>query len=228
MTLIFAGRPNNREFSMNEKKLDVLYFDRKLVVVNKPSGLLSVPGKGPENQDCVVTRVQEMFPECRKYPTVHRLDMDTSGILVLGLTARAQRELSQQFHDREVSKRYVALLDGVLEEEEGRVDLPLRLDVDNRPYQVVDFERGKPATTLWKRIAIENGRTRVEFVPLTGRTHQLRMHAAEPGGLGIPIVGDRLYGSGTGPGQLKLHATYLRFMHPKTKETMEFEVPPLF
>lgn len=213
---------------MSKPELDILYADRKIVVVNKPSGLLSVPGKGPENQDCIVTRVQAHFPECRRFPTVHRLDMDTSGILVLGLTARAQRELSVQFQNREVSKRYVALLDGVLEAEHGQVELPLRLDPDNRPHQVVDFEQGKPALTLWKRIAVENAHTRVEFEPKTGRTHQLRVHAAHHLGLGHPIVGDRLYGTGTGPGQLKLHARYLRFVHPKTKEVMEFDVPPAF
>lgn len=213
---------------MPEAELDILYADRKIVVVNKPSGLLSVPGKGLENQDCIVTRVQKAFPECRKFPTVHRLDMDTSGILVLGLTARAQRELSQQFHDREVSKRYEALLDGVVEESGGIVELPLRLDPENRPYQVVDFENGRHAVTYWKRLGVEVSFTRIEFTPLTGRTHQLRMHAAHSLGLGIPIVGDRLYGSGTAPGQLKLHARYLRFAHPKTKEVMEFDVPPAF
>lgn len=208
--------------------LNVIYVDRKLVVVDKPSGLLSVPGRGPENQDCVVTRVQAMFPECRKFPTVHRLDMDTSGLLVLGLTARAQRELSQQFHDREVSKRYVAVLDGLVTRPEGVIDLPLRMDRFNRPYQVYDPIHGRRAVTEWRRLSVENGRTRVEFSPHTGRTHQLRMHSAHPLGLGCPIVGDRLYGSGTGPGQLLLHAGYLRFMHPKTKEMMEFFTEPSF
>ncbi|WP_243543980.1 RluA family pseudouridine synthase [Pseudodesulfovibrio tunisiensis] len=208
--------------------LNVIYADRKLVVVDKPSGLLSVPGRGPENQDCVVTRVQAMFPECRKFPTVHRLDMDTSGLLVLGLTARAQRELSQQFHDREVSKRYVAVLDGLVTRPEGVIDLPLRMDRFNRPYQVYDPIHGRRAVTEWRRLSVENGRTRVEFSPHTGRTHQLRMHSAHPLGLGCPIVGDRLYGSGTGPGQLLLHAGYLRFMHPKTKEMMEFFTEPSF
>ena len=169
-----------------------------------------------------------MFPACRKFPTVHRLDMDTSGILVLGLTARAQRELSQQFHDREVSKRYVALLDGIVGKPEGEIDLPLRMDPYNRPYQIYDPLQGRRALTEWRRLGVENGRTRVEFQLYTGRTHQLRVHSAHPLGLGCPIVGDRLYGTGTGPGQLKLHAGYLRFMHPKTKEIMEFDVPPLF
>lgn len=208
--------------------LNVLYADNKIVVVDKPGGLLSVPGKGPENQDCVVTRVQAMFPECRKFPTVHRLDMDTSGILVLGLTARAQRELSIQFQDRKVSKRYVALLDGRLSGRKGLVELPLRLDVDNRPYQVVDRVHGKHALTEWEVTGTEDRGTRVRFIPHTGRSHQLRVHAAHPEGLGIPIVGDRLYGTGDGPGQLCLHAEYLRFAHPKTGEAMEFRTKPPF
>jgi len=213
---------------MSAPELDVLYADSKLVVVNKPSGLLSVPGKGPENQDCVVTRVQALFPECRQFPTVHRLDQDTSGILVLGLTARAVRELIAQFQERTVQKRYVALLEGIVTRPEEPIELPLRLDPYNRPYQVVDPIHGKHALTYWRRLSEEGGRTRVEFTPHTGRTHQLRVHAAHPLGLNCPIVGDRLYGSGTAPGQLKLHAEYLRFVHPKTGEVMEFSTPPAF
>lgn len=214
---------------MNDRTLlDIVYSDNKIVVVNKPSGLLSVPGKGPENQDCVVTRVQAMFPECRKFPTVHRLDMDTSGLLVLGLTARAVSDLMEQFRLRKVKKRYEALLEGVVEEEEGVIELAFRLDPENRPYQVYDPVQGKTGITHWRKIEIENGNTRVEFTPHTGRTHQLRVHSAHPKGLGHPIIGDRLYGNGTGPGQLKLHARYLCFEHPKTKEKMEFDIPPTF
>ncbi|WP_147821364.1 RluA family pseudouridine synthase [Salidesulfovibrio onnuriiensis] len=208
--------------------LDVLYSDNKIVVVNKPSGLLSVPGKGPDKMDCVVTRVQAMFPECRKHPAVHRLDMDTSGILVLGLTARAQRELSIQFQDRLTSKRYVALLEGLIEGEMGVIDLPLRTDVDNRPYQIVDHEHGRRAITIWKKLGEENGWTRVNFTPITGRSHQLRVHSSHPDGLGVPIVGDRLYGTGKYPGRLHLHAEYLRFTHPKTGEVMEFHTEAPF
>lgn len=206
--------------------IEVLYADPKIVVVNKPSGLLSVPGRGPENQDCVVTRVQTMFPECRKFPAVHRLDMDTSGILVLGLTARSNRELFQQFQQRQVAKRYIAVLDGVVEAEEGIVDLPIRLDIYNRPYQVYDPVHGKQSRTHWRRLGVHDGQTLVEFSPKTGRTHQLRVHSAHALGIGFPIVGDRLYGTGTGPGQLKLHAEYLCFTHPKTGEKMEFTTPP--
>ncbi|BBD07540.1 RluA family pseudouridine synthase [Desulfovibrio ferrophilus] len=214
---------------MSDKpELDILFSDSKLVVVNKPSGLLSVPGRGPENQDCVVTRIQALFPECRRFPTVHRLDMDTSGILVLGFTARTVRELIEQFQQRSVAKRYEAVLDGRVDKPEGAIELSLRLDPYNRPYQIYDPIHGKSALTHWRRLGEENGRTRVEFTPHTGRTHQLRVHASHPLGLDCPIVGDRLYGTGTAPGQLKLHAKYLRFMHPKTKEMMEFSVPPAF
>ncbi|GAU08559.1 RluA family pseudouridine synthase [Desulfoplanes formicivorans] len=202
--------------------LDIVYADQKIVVVNKPSGLLSVPGKGVENQDCVVSRVREMFPQSRRFPSVHRLDMDTSGLMVLGITARANRELCAQFQQRKVGKKYVGLLDGLVHKPEGMIDLPLRMDRFNRPYQVYDPIHGKRALTRWQRLGVEHGKTRVEFVLLTGRTHQLRVHSAHPLGLGCPLVGDRLYGTGTGPGQLKLHAGYLCFTHPKTGEAMEF------
>ena len=206
--------------------LSYIYEDTKLVVVNKPSGLLSVPGKGEENQDSVETRIRSKYPECTKIPTVHRLDMDTSGLLVYGLTKRAKRELSEQFQNREVSKRYVALIEKRLEEDGGIIDLPLRMDLDNRPYSVVDHENGRQALTEWKKLSVEGDCTRVEFILHTGRTHQLRLHALH--GLGGAIVGDRLYGNGTQPGQMKLHASYLCFTHPKTKEKMEFSAPPEF
>lgn len=206
--------------------LTYIYEDTKLVVVNKPSGLLSVPGKGEENQDSVETRIRARYPECTKIPTVHRLDMDTSGLLVYGLTKRAKKELSEQFQNREVSKRYVALIEGQLSEEGGTILLPLRMDLENRPYSVVDHKHGRLAHTEWRNLGVEGEYTRVEFVLHTGRTHQLRLHALH--GLGFPIVGDRLYGNGTEAGQMKLHAAYLRFVHPKTKEIMEFHSEPEF
>lgn len=208
--------------------LDVLYEDKHIVVVNKPSGLLSVPGKGEANQDCVVSRIKEMYPGCIDQPSVHRLDQDTSGILVLALTESAHRTLSVQFMERLVGKRYIALIDGKVQELSGVIELKFRLDPDNRPYQVYDPENGKKGVTRWRKLGIENGRTRVEFMPLTGRTHQLRLHAAHEKGLGFPIVGDRLYGTGTGPGQLKLHASTLRFRHPVTREPLEFVSTPPF
>jgi len=208
--------------------LNVLHTDPLFVVVDKPSGLLSVPGKGEANQDCVVSRVKAMFPDCIAQPSVHRLDQDTSGLLVLAMTEAAHRNLSMQFMDRLVGKRYIALLDGVVEEDAGIIELAFRLDPDNRPYQVYDPERGKMGTTRWRKIGVEDGKTRVEFMPHTGRTHQLRLHSAHEKGLGFPIVGDRLYGTGTEPGQLKLHALTLRFRHPGTRERMEFTSPSPF
>jgi len=214
--------------SLADDGMAVLFADAAVVVVEKVSGLLSVPGKGEENQDCVAARVRALYPGCIDQPSVHRLDQDTSGLLVLALTASAHRNLSKQFMDRLVGKRYVALLDGVVDGEGGEIKLSFRLDPDNRPYQVYDPEHGKPGTTRWRKLGVEGGRTRVEFLPLTGRTHQLRLHAAHEKGLGCPIVGDRLYGTGTGPGQLLLHASLLRFRHPVTGKPMEFVSKPPF
>ncbi|MCU0857249.1 MAG: RluA family pseudouridine synthase [Pontiellaceae bacterium] len=208
--------------------MPIVHHDDGIVVVNKPSGLLAVPGKGEENQDCVVSRIKALYPDCIEQPAVHRLDMDASGLMVLALTADVHRELSRQFHDRETGKRYIALLDGELEKESGTIELPFRLDVENRPFQIYDPVQGKTGITRWKKLSVENGRTRVEFTPVTGRTHQLRLHAASEHGLGIPILGDRLYGSGTAPGQLKLHAVRLSFIHPRTGERMEFFCEPPF
>ncbi len=208
--------------------ISILYSDSSIVVVNKPSGLLSVPGKGPENQDCVVARIKELFPDSPDHPEVHRLDMDTSGVMVLARTKEAHRELSRQFHDRETEKMYTAILDGELVAESGTIELPFRLDIENRPVQIYDPVHGKMGLTFWKTLSIENGQTRVEFIPITGRTHQLRVHAASEKGLGVPIVGDRLYGSGTAPGQLKLHASVLCFAHPETGEKRTFTSKPSF
>jgi tRNA pseudouridine32 synthase/23S rRNA pseudouridine746 synthase len=208
--------------------IPILHADDDIVVICKPSGLLSVPGKGPENQDCVVSRIKAMFPDCPDHPEVHRLDMDTSGLMVLARTKEAHRELSRQFHDRETKKRYIALLDGELAEQSGTIKLPFRLDVDNRPMQIYDPVHGKLGITHWKVLNVENGKTRVEFIPITGRTHQLRIHAASEHGLGVPIIGDRLYGSGDAPGQLKLHACFLSFRHPTTGKKLRFHSEPLF
>jgi Pseudouridylate synthases, 23S RNA-specific len=208
--------------------LVIVHSDPLFVVVDKPGGLLSVPGRGPENQDCAVSRLKALYPDCIEQPSVHRLDQDTSGLLVMALTAEAHRALSIQFMERLVGKRYVALIDGAVAADSGIIELAFRLDPDNRPYHVYDPERGKPGVTRWRKLAMEQGCTRVEFMPLTGRTHQLRLHSAHEKGLGFPIVGDRLYGTGTGPGQLKLHASTLRFRHPATRQSLEFSSPPPF
>ncbi len=203
--------------------LDIVHQEPTFVVVNKPSGLLSVPGRGPDKQDCVVNRLKMLFPHCMEQPSVHRLDMDTSGLQVLALTKEVQRNLAMQFEHRRVEKTYFAIVQGIVDEDAGEIELAFRLDPENRPYQVHDPVQGKMGTTRWRKLGVEDGCTRMEFIPLTGRTHQLRLHAAHELGLGCPIVGDRLYGSGTEPGQLKLHAAFLAFDHPETGVRISFE-----
>jgi tRNA pseudouridine32 synthase / 23S rRNA pseudouridine746 synthase len=208
--------------------LDIVHEDADFVVVNKQSGMLSVPGRGPDKLDCVSSRVRTLYPGCPEQPAVHRLDMDTSGLMVVARTTAAHRHISIQFHRRQTEKRYVALLQGELEQERGTLELPFRLDIDNRPMQIYDPVHGKVGITRWEKIGIEDGLTRVSFEPLTGRTHQLRIHSAHARGLGIPIVGDPLYGRGTGPGQLKLHACDLAFFHPSTEVKLAFHSPVPF
>jgi tRNA pseudouridine32 synthase/23S rRNA pseudouridine746 synthase len=213
---------------MSEPRLKIVHEDEAFVVVDKISGMLSVPGRGPEKRDCVAERVREMYPGAPEQPAVHRLDMDTSGLLVVARNVDAHRQLSIQFQKRETRKRYVALLDGVLSDDRGTIELPFRLDIDNRPYQIYDPEHGKVGITHWEKLGIEDLWTRISFVPITGRTHQLRVHAAHTRGLGIPIVGDPLYGNGTGPGQMKLHAVELGFQHPTSGAEMNFATEPSF
>ena len=201
---------------MNE--LPVILAGARFVVVDKPSGLLSVPGKGPDKQDCVAARVRAMFPQATGPLVVHRLDMETSGLIVFGLDEDAQRDLSGQFERRETDKKYTAILEGSVPLDAGEVTLPIRMDVDNRPHQIVDYVHGRPALTQYRVLSREIDRTRVEFVPLTGRTHQLRVHAAS--GLSCPIVGDVLYGRATGE-RLMLHACELSFVDPGTGRRMQ-------
>lgn len=195
------------------------------MVIDKPPWMLSVPGKGPQKQDCAVARVRAMFPEALGPMVVHRLDMETSGLMVVALDAPTQRALSMQFENRRVAKAYIALLDGLIAADGGTIDLPIRADIENRPMQVVDHARGRPAVTRWRVLARETDRTRVCFEPQTGRTHQLRVHAAL--GLGHPIVGDVLYGSG-GQDRLMLHAEYLGFTDPDTGCWVEARSRPDF
>lgn len=202
----------------------------RFVVVDKPSGVLSVPGKGEQKQACVASWVRERFAAAGGPLIVHRLDMDTSGLMVLGLDAEAQRELSAQFEARTVEKRYTALVEGRVEREAGVLDAPMRLDVARRPYQVVDFNQGRTALTRYRVLAYEVDRTRLSLVPETGRTHQLRVHCAHAGrgGLGHAIVGDVLYGHAE-PGQrLMLHASYLAFTDPGTGRRVEVESAAAF
>ena len=208
--------------------LEIVYSDAEIVVINKPGGLLSVPGRGPDKQDCAVNRLRRMFPGMIDQPAVHRLDMFTSGLMVLAVTKEAHKTLNRQFAGRQVGKEYQALLEGVVTEQSGEISLPFRLDPDNRPYQVYDTEHGKPGITRWQLLWIENGLSRVRFIPLTGRTHQLRLHAAHPLGLGCPIVGDSLYGRGREGDPMMLHANILTFDHPQTGEPLLFTSPPPF
>ncbi|MDA3785755.1 MAG: RluA family pseudouridine synthase [Deltaproteobacteria bacterium] len=210
-------------------RLDILHRDDHLVVVNKPGGLLSVPGRGPDKQECVVNHLKALSPASIAQPAVHRLDMATSGLMVLALTAAAHAALSRQFAQRQVTKKYIALLAGIPKGRSGeKIELAFRLDPDNRPHQVYDPLRGKTGVTRWHLISAEQGLSRVEFSPLTGRTHQLRLHAAHELGLHCPIVGDPLYGTGKEGEQLMLHATQLTFFHPATGERLCFTSRPPF
>ena len=203
-----------------DKQLEFVYQDDVMAVINKPSGLLSVPGK--QIQDCVVSRLRMLFPEASGPLIVHRLDMSTSGLMVIALNKQAHKKLQQQFVQRTVKKRYVAILDGELKQKTGLVDLPLRVDLEDRPRQLVCYDYGKPAQTKWQAIEYLQGKTKVYFYPVSGRTHQLRVHSAHNMGLSMPILGDDLYGQKAN--RLHLHAEMLELEHPKTKTRMTFQV----
>ncbi|SIQ29292.1 pseudouridine synthase [Marinobacterium stanieri] len=203
---------------------EFLYHDDQVVVVSKPAGLLSVPGRGEDKQDCLWRRVQQHFPTAR---IVHRLDQATSGILVLALSADSHRHLSMQFQERGTDKRYSAVVEGLMEQDQGCVELPLRCDWERRPLQMVDHDKGKQATTEWVCTLRDPGlnTSRVTLYPITGRSHQLRVHMMA---IGHPILGDRFYAQ---PEQaerysrLHLHAEMLAFDHPETGERLELESP---
>ncbi len=208
--------------------LDIIHEDRSVLVINKQGGLLSVPGRGVEKQDCVVSRAKRLYPDLPEQPAVHRLDMMTSGLMLLARSAQAHRSLVRQFQYRLVLKRYIGIVEGALQETSGRIELAFRLDPDNRPRQVYDPEKGKKGITVWRTIAAEPAGTRVEFTPLTGRTHQLRLHAAHPLGLGSPIVGDYLYGSGKDGDRLLLHSCFISFAHPENNKPCSFTTEASF
>ena len=202
--------------------LELLYQDDTLLVVNKPGGLLSVPGRGADKQDCMTSRVQARYPAA---VAVHRLDMETSGAMVIALDRPVQRKLSVLFQERKVQKRYIAIVSGCMQSSRGEIDLPLIADWPNRPRQKVDRENGKPSTTYFRVICRdrENNSTRVELKPVTGRTHQLRVHLQS---LGHSILGDKLYPDGDDSAKtdrLMLHAESLAFHHPRTNEFIKFE-----
>lgn len=200
-------------------ELEIMYEDEWLSVVNKPAGMLSVPGKS--DIDSVYGRVRRMYPEATGPMIVHRLDMATSGLILIAKTKEVHQNLQAQFKNRTVCKRYVAWLDGIVEKKEGHIELPLRPDPEDRPRQVVDAVHGKPAVTDYTVLHYDSGRTFISFIPKTGRTHQLRVHSAHPLGLNAPIVGDELYGRKAD--RLYLHAEYLGFIHPVSGVYMEIE-----
>lgn len=198
--------------------LEVLHADHEVLVVVKPDGLLSVPGKGAHLSDCLMARIQAVYPEAL---LVHRLDRDTSGVMVFGLTPHAQRHLGLQFEKRQVKKTYVARVFGKVDERKGMVDLPLGVDWPNRPRQMVDRENGRPALTEWRVMRSNNAETRLRLYPKTGRSHQLRVHCLS---IGHPILGDPLYAAGPARafGRLMLHSENLRFRHPDGGRGMSF------
>ncbi|MBO3459602.1 pseudouridine synthase [Aetokthonos hydrillicola Thurmond2011] len=206
----------------------IIYEDEWLVVVNKPPGLLSVPGRYRDRQDSVLYRLRHLLPNGKSLTPVHRLDQETSGILVLARDMQTYRQVSEQFQQRLVRKVYEAVLSGSIIPEQGVISLPLWGDPQNRPIQQVNWQYGKPSITRFKVIATEENKTRVEFIPLTGRTHQLRVHAADSRGLGVPILGDRLYGCIAVADRLHLHARELFFEHPQLRETLHLQVTTPF
>lgn len=202
------------------KTLEIVYEDDYLAVVNKPAEFLSVPGK--DITDSVWSRVKSLYPNASGPLIVHRLDMSTSGLLLIAKSATVYKNLQAQFIQRKVKKRYVALLDGIVNKSKGVIDLPLRVDLDNRPNQMVCFDYGKSAKTEWEVLEQRENQTLVHFYPITGRTHQLRVHAAHQLGLNTPIVGDDLYG--TKANRLHLHAESITFNHPVSKESLTMSV----
>lgn len=209
--------PMLKRMQVPSKNLEIVYEDPWLSVINKPAGMLSVPGK--EDAVSVYSLMREQYPEADSPLTVHRLDMATSGLMLIAKTKRVHQNLQTQFKNRLVRKRYVALLEGIVPKDKGTVDLPLCLNPLDRPRQMVHTEHGKPAITDYQVLErLDGKRTRIVFYPRTGRTHQLRIHAAHPLGLHCPIIGDELYGEKAD--RLYLHAEYLEFTHPITGETV--------
>jgi tRNA pseudouridine32 synthase/23S rRNA pseudouridine746 synthase len=212
----------------NTESLTILYEDQWLVVVNKPTGLLSVPGRYRDRQDSILSRLRYLLPDGASLLPVHRLDQETSGILVLARDRETHRQVSQQFQARQVQKVYEAVLTGLVTQEHGVIELPLWGDPSDRPYQKVDWQKGKPSVTRFRVMARETDSTRLEFFPVTGRTHQLRVHAADSQGLGIPILGDRLYGCHTEANRLHLHARKLRLQHPQLGKALHLSAETPF
>ena len=209
----------------SQEKIIILYEDADLLLVRKPDLLLSIPGRHPLNKDCLITRLQQNYPTAS---IVHRLDLDTSGIMVIPLNKPTHAHISRQFQQREVQKSYHAVVYGVVEQDRGEVSLPIACDWDNRPRQMICHERGKSALTRFEVLQRDNDRTRLLLQPVTGRSHQLRIHMRE---LGHPILGCDMYAHATAlamAARLLLHATRLGFEHPATGEWLELECAPDF
>ena len=220
--LVVDPNPMQQETTL-DIALPQIYEDEDIIIINKPAEFLSVPGIYVK--DSVYNRILQRYPKAGPI-IIHRLDMSTSGLLVVAKNKEAHKFIQDQFIQHTIKKTYIALLDGIIEAPSGLIDLPLRVDLDDRPRQMVCYTYGKPAQTKWEKIAIENNLTRVRFYPLTGRTHQLRMHAVHPNGLNTPIVGDDLYGKKAN--RLHLHAASITFIHPRFKKEMTFEIEPDF
>ncbi|MBF2007194.1 MAG: RluA family pseudouridine synthase, partial [Chlorogloeopsis fritschii C42_A2020_084] len=230
MGFLLSGLPQ-RDLTVEgaiAQTLPIIYEDEWLIAVNKPPGLLSVPGRYRDRQDSVQSRLRHLLPDGMALLAVHRLDRETSGILLLARNLQTYRQLTQQFQQRQVHKVYEAILSGSVAIEKGAIELPLWGDPQQRPYQKVDWQHGKPSVTHFQVIATESNQTRVEFIPLTGRTHQIRVHAADPQGLGVPILGDRLYGCHADTNRLHLHARELRCNHPQSGQTLYLRVQTPF
>ncbi len=212
------------DYAPPDGPLDILHDDHEILVVQKPSGLLSVPGRGEHLADCLLSRVQAVFPQAL---LVHRLDRDTSGVMIFAQTPHAQRHLGLQFEKRKTKKTYVARVWGQPAEDEGIVNLPLIVDWPNRPRQMVDHENGREAITHWKVLRREGNEARVRLTPETGRSHQLRVHMLE---LGHPILGDPFYATGEArkAERLMLHAESLRLRHPDGGKGVTFNVAAPF
>lgn len=195
--------------------VEIIYQDEHIVAVNKPQGLLSVPGLGPDKKDCMISRLLDIIPEAK---VVHRLDCYTSGLMLFAIGIEMQRALSRIFHDRKIEKQYIAIVEQWFDEEAGVIKFPMRCDIDNRPHQIVDYEHGKSAITRWHVLQRDIGAVRLLLKPETGRTHQLRVHCAA---MGHPIIGDGLYGNDkVKQPRMLLHADNLEFEHPVTNQKM--------
>jgi len=203
-------------------KLTILHHDDSILIVDKPSGLLSVPGRGPDKQDCMISRVQKTFPQAL---IVHRLDMATSGILVLALDRETHRLLSKQFQERQITKQYIAVVVGKIDNAIGVIDKPMICDWPNRPKQIIDMQQGKAAQTHYEVLSysVDDNTSRLLLTPITGRTHQLRLHCQY---IGHPILGDQLYGDNNAremAQRLLLHASGVRFNHPISQQVIDIK-----